>query len=480
MLKINTIYFISLTLLSIIFSEEIMPEITSERKKLIVLGSENSDSKISKKITQIASSVATKLNRYEVLDRSQLERILNEQKKQHSGVIDQFQAVEIGKIAAANEALFIQINNFGQKGVPTPGELEKTANDEPETGLFGWLVKEVVKAEIDKKMEDIERYPNNIETIIDGEIRVLDVETGESLSSFRISAEYIGGAKTKSLNEALKSIRLQIENNLKLLYQLSTEVLDVNGDLIMLLLGSDMGIKKGILFEILTLNEKKIIRDREITIPGKQIGFIEVESVSEDISNGRILRKWESIKPGYQAKEINNGINSWSLSVKYANSSQNRRLRLSSDYNAFHRLGGTLFGDIGSVKDSRGASNFQFGFGFNMNYRLILAPSFSLGFLMSFPFDLSARYDDAKNYVSMPIFSPRLGMQSEVLLNSKIDLVISAEYILSTFSGKWTYTKNENDSDDSISKPGYWIDRAPEIYYSSFELSLGIRSHNVK
>ena len=43
MLKINTIYFISLALFSIIFSEEIIPEITSERKKLIVLESKNKE-----------------------------------------------------------------------------------------------------------------------------------------------------------------------------------------------------------------------------------------------------------------------------------------------------------------------------------------------------------------------------------------------------------------------------------------------------
>ena len=98
------------------FSQEIEPEITMERKKLIILTGEEKDKEITEKIYQIASSTASQLNRYNVIDRSQLERILKEQKLQHSGVVDQKQAIEIGKVAAANEALLIQVHTFGQKG----------------------------------------------------------------------------------------------------------------------------------------------------------------------------------------------------------------------------------------------------------------------------------------------------------------------------------------------------------------------------
>ena len=140
---------IMILLITVSISQEIEPDITMERKKLIILASENKDSDISNKVTQIASSTATQLNRYGVIDRSQLDRILSEQKLQHSGMVNPDQAIEIGKVAGANEALYISIANFGQKGVPTEKQKEKDENEEPETGLFGWVVKEVVKAEID-------------------------------------------------------------------------------------------------------------------------------------------------------------------------------------------------------------------------------------------------------------------------------------------------------------------------------------------
>ena len=191
--QVMVIFFITVSI-----SQEIEPEITMERMKLIILTGEEKDKEITEKIYQIASSTATQLNRYNVIDRSQLERILKEQKLQHSGVVDQDQAIEIGKVAAANQALLIQVHNFGQKGVPTEKQKEKEEEEEPETGLFGWVVKEVVKAEIDKEMENVERYPNNIHTIIDGEVRLINVENGESVASFSIHADHTGGVKAKS------------------------------------------------------------------------------------------------------------------------------------------------------------------------------------------------------------------------------------------------------------------------------------------
>jgi hypothetical protein len=72
----------------------------------------------------------------------------------------------------------------------------------------------VVKAGIDKKMENVERYPNNIQTILSGEVRLLNIETGQSIFSFNFSAEYTGGVKTKSLNEVLKLLRSQMVQHL--------------------------------------------------------------------------------------------------------------------------------------------------------------------------------------------------------------------------------------------------------------------------
>ena len=486
--QIIVIFFFTISI-----SQEIEPEITMERKKLIILTCEKEDKKITKKIYQIASSTAMQLNRYNVIDRSQLTRILKEQKLQHSGVVDQNQAIEIGKVAAANEALLIQVHNFGQKGVPTEKQKEKEEKEEPETGLFGWVVKEVVKAEIDKEMENVERYPNNIHTVIDGEVRLINVETGESDASFSIHADHTGGVKTKSLSEALKQVRSQMYTNLKTMYTLSSEILDVRGGDVTLLLGKNMGVKPGTLFEIITREEKRVVRDREITIPGKSVGFVEVQTMSMDASEGRVLRKWDDIEPGYQAQEITGGIFAGGISGMYGSGNRNMRLRVFGNYKPFHRFGWTGYIDIGTVTSYREYAsnsdleeqNFQFGLGVDLNYRLIRTSPFSLGGILSFPFDFHSRSDDGLygnennevHTVILPVFSPRVGIQSEIMVSPSLDLVIRGEYVLSSINldNKWTYS----DDDESSSLSAHWdldVGPEPEINYSGIVLTFGIRS----
>ena len=471
-------------LFTVSISQEIEPEITMERKKLIILTAEEKDEEITEKIYQLASSTVTQLNRYNVIDRSQLDRILKEQKLQHSGVVDQDQAIEIGKVAAANQALLIQVHNFGQKGVPTEKQKEKEEEEEPETGLFGWVVKEVVKAEIDKEMEDVERYPNNIHTVIDGEVRLINVETGESDASFSIHADYTGGVKSKSFSESLKQVRSQMYTNLKALYKLSSEILDVRGDDVTLLLGENMGVKQGTLFEIMTREEKRVVRDREITIPGKSVGFVKVQTISMDASEGRVLRKWDDIEPGYQAHEIIDGIFTAGISGIYGDTPSNMRLHLSGYVNPFNRFGGEIYGDIGAVKDSRNDTDFQFGLGFSLNFHIIQTSPFSLGPFISLPFDFHMRADDENDedishLVFLPITNPRLGIQSEIMISPKTDLVIRGKYVLTSVNlGNWTYTEEqEDDEGETKTWNANWDDRgAPEIDYEGWILSIGIRS----
>jgi len=483
-------YIIKILLLFILstinIAQVVEPKITLDRKKLVILTSKDGNNEITDKIYQIASSAATQLKRYYVIDRSQIERILKEQKLQHSGVVDQIQAVEIGKVAAADEALFISITNFGQKGVPTEIQEEKDEEEEPNTGLFGWIIKEIVKAEIDKDMEDVERFPNNINTVIDGEVQLINVETSQTNASFSIHADHTGGVKAKSLSYALKQIRSEIYTNLKNIFQLSSEVLDIQGNDVTLLLGKNMGVNSGTLFEIVSRAEKMTVRDQKITIPGESIGFVEIKTVSIDACEGRVLRKWGEIEPGFQAHEITDGIFTGGISGIFGNNPENMRLHLFGNIKPFNQLGGEVYGDIGVVKDSRDDSDFQIGLGFSLHYRLMKTSSFTLGPIINIPFDFHMRTDDnnengESHTVYLPITSPRLGLQSEIMLSPKIDLVIRGEYVLTSANmGDWRYTEKQEDNEDETEVwNAHWeADEgpAPEIEYHGWIITLGIRS----
>jgi len=471
---------------SLIFGERIKPELTLSKKRLIILSNDKGND-INQKIIEIVSNTASQLDRYNIIDRSKLDSILEEQKLQHSGIVDQNQVVEIGKISSANEALFIRISNFGQKGVPKK-EKEDDKDDDSKTGIFGWVVKEVVKAGIEKKLENVERYPNNIHTIIDIEASLINIESGETISSFYIRGDHIGGIKEKSLSSALEQIRSQFKNSFKKLYKLKSEILDINGKEVMLLLGRDMGVSQGTVFEVSELDEKKVIRNREIIIPGKSVGLIKVYSVSNDASKALIIRKWTDLKPGYQVNELIGGA--WAGGVNMFHGSLNNNIRLSFNINVnpFGKFDGLVQGNIGVVSDSRNEDNFQVGFGIDFNYRIIKTVPFSFGGIISLPFDFHFRSDDGNSSgeihtVVLPVFSPRIGMQTELMITKKIDLVLRAEYVLSSIEGEWSYSEDVPTDDHSSSEEtqsikynANWDLRGvPEITYNGWMFGIGIK-----
>ena len=207
---------------------------TLEKKSVVILPGQDTENprSISRRVTSIVSAKAVELGRFNVIDRTQIESILAEQKLQLSGIVDENQIVELGHLAAADEALLVKIITFGQRGVP-PKEKE-TEKDEEENeydeNLFEWIIKESVTAVIDKKLEDVERHPNNIQTIIQAEVRLLNIESGTSQNSFRITATHTGGNKTASLNRVLNQLSWQVGRNLREFYMIASEVIEKNGN----------------------------------------------------------------------------------------------------------------------------------------------------------------------------------------------------------------------------------------------------------
>ena len=85
-------------------AEQLDHSLTLEKKSVAILPGQNPENlkAISRKITSIVAAKAVELGRFNVIDRTQIESILAEQKRQLSGMIDENQIVEIGNLAAAD------------------------------------------------------------------------------------------------------------------------------------------------------------------------------------------------------------------------------------------------------------------------------------------------------------------------------------------------------------------------------------------
>ena len=470
-----------------ISAQEVQPNITEEKMRLLILPSTEIEQyqEIADRVTAIVASEATQLGRFEIIDRTQLEAIMGEQALQLSGIINDSDAVEIGKIAAAPEALVVTVLTYSQKGVPPEDEEEEDKKDRKkarESGLFGIIAKGVVDAIIDKELEDVERYPNNIQTVLSCRVHKIDLETGQSLDAFSIGAEHTGGNKGASLKKTLNIATWKVARELRELYLLSSQIVDVRGREVILLLGQNIGLKKGTLFSISSPSTKRTIGEREITIPGHQVGIVEVTELSQDANRGRVLRKWAPIEPGFPAVESTGGILAGGLGIKYGTGSTDMGLEFAGYINPLRRFGGSVFFGLGTLKDSRNDTDFNLRFGGDIYFRLINTIPFSLAASLSLPFNIVFRADDGekigedKHTVNSIMFSPVAGGRFEIMLNSKTDLVATVGYCLTSNMSKWDYSEKDDD-DESKSYSAVWDPQlsAPSIDPTGLYFNIGLR-----
>ena len=203
------------------FSQELDENLTLEKKSLMVLpSSQDNFQEVAEKVISIISEAATTVGRFEVIDRSILEDIVEEQAFQMSGMVSDDQVVELGEFSTAQEALIVDIIHFGQKGVPKEKKEKDDGDDEDDNEtLFSWVVKNTVKAAIENTESIKEKrrleLENNILTVINANVRLVNVETGVSKNSFKLDAKHVGGNRDASLKAALSTIAFQANNKLK-------------------------------------------------------------------------------------------------------------------------------------------------------------------------------------------------------------------------------------------------------------------------
>ena len=176
-------------------SQDLDKDITLEKKSLIILPSNlKSNKNVADQVLSIISSQATSLGKFEIIDRNLINKILEEQKFQLSGMVNDRNIVEIGNLASADEALILNIIHFNQKGVPEKKEDLEEDEDDKDNTLFSWLVKTVVTEAIDQvRRPDSLELENNIHTEFRGSVKIVNLESGKSEKSFDLNTSHTGG-----------------------------------------------------------------------------------------------------------------------------------------------------------------------------------------------------------------------------------------------------------------------------------------------
>ena len=482
-----------------VVAQELEDGLTLEKKSVVILPGQDAENpeSISSKVTSIVAAKAVELGRFNVIDRTKIESILAEQKRQLSGIVDETQIVEIGNLAAADEALLVKIITFGQRGVPPPkketkkeeGEKEekdeKKEKKEYDESLFEWIIKESVTAGLQKTLEGVELYPNNIQTIITTEVGLLNIESGILENNFHISASHTGGNKTASLSSALNQLGWQISRKLREFYLIASEVIEKEGNKITILTGSDMGLEEGTIFEVNSLDQEKIYKGRVITLPGNPIALVRLTNVGKNTSNAEIIRQWKEVKTGHGVNEMIYDPTATEYEIKTRNGS-NFSVNAKLWWSPFKKFTTAVTGEIGTIKDMRGEDDPLLGLGIELKTKLLDIERFQLSTGISLPFNYFAKVDDDTNYVSQSFLNPSINLTTSIILHRKRDLFISLQYIPWNNDDKWEYSEiieieNEDDpeepANDLIYHPAVWDDGKiiPRLNTKGLYITIGMR-----
>ena len=433
---------------------------TSGKKRLLILPT-RSNKDIDKEVTSIITSMVTRLGRFEVIDRNNLQVILQEQALQLSGVINDSMLVKIGDIATAREALLVTVLNFSQRGVPKSSD-----KDTDETEIIEEVAKVIFKENRKEGKQD--PYPGNIQTQLSVHAKMIDVESSQTLRSFKIDVAHTGGSLQESRSKALAEFAKKADIELRKLYLIVSEVVSVDGMEALLLLGNDIGLKSGTVFVIMEPEQTRTIRERTIKLPGRQAAFVSVEDVSSELNRSVILRQWGSIQPGNIAIEHVRSI--YGLQLNFLPSLHDSFYSIDLQFLARairrRRWGGAI--RFLQITDSFGTRDSGFGLGVFGAQRLLAFSKSTVLFRIGVDLDFITRKDDAEQGVGTAVFSSCPSLNAEFVVSKRADIVIGAGYRIGSELGTWSRTSGGGEE-------AIWNDGAPVVDLSGVFVSVGYK-----
>jgi len=416
--------------------------------------SESSEPSLENQVTNIVVDIAWQLGRFEVFDRYDVWDLLKNYQLEKSWNLPDRVILAIGDSIECDEALIIDVLNFSQDGVPPD-------DDEDDRNFFESLIDGLFNS-------DSEDYSDNIQTNLSVQFRNIDLINGTEIDRTSVSVSHTGGTKTESKEDVLDNYRDVVLNEVRMIYQLVSEVIAIDGVDLDLYIGSNLGISNNTLFEIIEPDKIEKTGDEEVIYPGEIVGLACVQSVRDTLKRSLVIRQWNRIQPGFYAYEFTKKIHG--IQFYYIPGFPEDYMSIGVQYH-YNPLGNW---DVGGgiryiyVTDSYDESNHGLGFGVLGSRRLWTTTAMTIRANININLDIPFKKDDDNQTVSTGVFSGSIGIGAGFMLSKKSDLELNLVYRLSTHSSTWTYSKKD-DYD------AFWYDEPPVVDISGFYFSVGYK-----
>jgi len=473
----NIISFVTASLVTFIFftvacaqeNKDYSQKITAEKMRILILPATVDTSRafsIDDEVTGSVASVAVQLGRFEVIDRRDLGSILAEQALQQTGLVADSEIVELGKLAASDRGILVNVLNFSQRGVP-PESYDD--DDDDNSGFWEGLISGVVEGIFSGDAETDEPFANNIQTQLSVDIKSIDIATAKSEKSIHISVTHTGGGRGDSRANAIQKFREALFNELSRMYALTSEVITVEGNEVILFLGVEVGVREKSMFEIREPDKFKTVQDRKITVPGRSKGLVSVTDLSSETNRSLILRQWGTIREGDVALEYPGSVRGFQIYVLPPWPEKNFRIGAQFHFQpiAAYDFGFEFY--YSDAPDSYEIKTRGFGLGGFGAIRLVASSPMQLNAKLGLDLDIFFKRDDEDHTVTNACGSLTAGLNASIMVARSSDIEFNFGYRFSGPTANWIYSADENTHD------AVWDKDAPKIDLSGWYFTVGYK-----
>ncbi len=407
------IVFAILIIQSVLFSQQVRKEISERYEKENIAVFEITDASteyskdLGKKMTALIENALSKMNRFNVVDRRNLDKYLKEMELQLTGITDK-QVIEVGKIYGYSKAVTGRI---------VSANVTSEYNDDGTVSLYA-----------------------NVEMVL----QIADVETTKIMYSSKLEgSSYYGTSSYPStslreslLNEACNNLAYKVENKMRDIFKIVLKISDIRDGNVYLLAGRNQGLDKKTRFKVYRKNEDIILSSGDVISGGyKYKGSLRIKELKGDYAIAKISRG-NNIQVGDVARETVIGDFGFGIFVNYA----------SYNISPFQKsYQSAIKPNEGQMKISLNKNEYALGIHAKMGYNGILfSPNLSVGLLFGDFFKSSYAVDARFN------FDININLYQEVLkfiISPYIGLGVSFTTIGEIYGGNYyidnfTYLKN--------------------------------------
>jgi len=320
-----------------------------------------------------------------------------------------------------------------------------------------------------KSSQKTEADSTNIYTEISVFLNFIDIETGDNIGYIEVNATHTGGPTEQSKEDALENLNEKLAMEFKKIYWLSSDIESTTKSKINLPFGTNYGIKKGNIFELVEPDRIWEDEEGEYIVSGGRVGFATVVDTTGDSCKVKTIRLWQDFYPESWAIEYPYAMNGLQLNFVAPSTDFFLSFGIQFHSNPMQKIDWGFGMQIFQLVDSFGDKDFGFGFGGFGMWRFFNSAKLDIGTKVGIDIDIPFKKDDNGQIVNTALFSTQIGIIAEYPLSEKFDFVFGIGYRFGVKRNEWEYSIDDETFD------AYWQYAPPEVNNTGCILSAGLK-----